>query len=74
MPVALSEPRNNFVLDEASKSYVLFSGGIGLTPILAMAWRLHELGREFVWHLSARSRARLAFASDIEALPFRDKI
>lgn len=50
-PVTLSRPRNNFRLSESSKSYALFSGGIGLTPILAMAWRLHELKRDFVWHL-----------------------
>lgn len=72
--VTLSAPRNNFVLDESAVHCVLFSGGIGLTPILSMAWRLHELGRSFVWHLSARSRARLAWADHIDTLPFRDKI
>jgi cytochrome P450/ferredoxin-NADP reductase len=72
--VTLSAPRNNFVLDEQADSFVLFSGGIGLTPILAMAWRLHQLGRDFVWHLSARSRERLAWSDQIDALPFRKQI
>lgn len=53
---------------------MLFSAGIGMTPILAMAWRLHELGRTFLWHLSARSRTRLAWADQIDALPFRESI
>jgi cytochrome P450/ferredoxin-NADP reductase len=72
--VMLSPPRNHFPLDETAPGYLLFSGGIGLTPILAMAWRLHELGRPFRWHLSARSRERLAYAGQIDALPFRPSI
>ena len=72
--VTLSPPRNNFVLDEEADSSALFSGGIGLTPLLAMAWRLHELGRDFVWHLSARNRAKLAWSDQIDALPFRNRI
>jgi ferredoxin-NADP reductase len=72
--ITFSPPRNNFVLDEAANNFVLFSGGIGFTPIMAMAWRLHELGHSFVWHLSTRSRARLAWADQLEALPFRDQI
>ncbi|WP_158818826.1 cytochrome P450 [Methylocapsa sp. S129] len=72
--VRLSRPRNHFALDETASRYLLFSGGIGLTPILAMAWRLHELGRAFTWHASARSRSRLAWAEQIETLPFREDI
>jgi vanillate O-demethylase ferredoxin subunit len=73
-PVTLSRPRNNFRLDESAPRYALFSGGIGLTPILAMASRLHALGRDFIWHVSARSRSRLAWAKDLGRLPFRDRV
>jgi cytochrome P450/ferredoxin-NADP reductase len=72
--VKLSRPRNHFALNEAADHYLLFSGGIGLTPILSMAWRLHELGRAFAWHVSARNRSRLAWAGQIETLPFRGSI
>ena len=72
--IVLSRPRNHFPLSESPASSALFSGGIGITPILAMAWRLHELGRAFVWHLSSRSRERLAWADQIDQLPFRDVI
>jgi vanillate O-demethylase ferredoxin subunit len=72
--VKLSRPRNHFVLDETASRYLLFSGDIGLTSLLAMACRLHELGREFTWHVSARSRSRLAWAEQIETLPFRGSI
>lgn len=72
--ITLSQPRNRFALDETADDYVLFSGGIGLTPILAMAWRLHELGRGFTWHVSARARAKLAWADRIDTLPFRSRM
>ncbi len=72
--VTLSAPRNHFVLNEGRHSYLLLSGGIGITPILAMAWRLHALNREFTWHVSARSRARLAWADQLSTLPFADSI
>jgi len=39
-----------------------------------MAWRLHELGRSFTWHISARSRSRVPFSKELDALPFRDSI
>lgn len=72
--ITLSRPRNHFPLDESGQDCVLFSAGIGITPILAMAWRLHELGCNFLWHLSARSRSRLAWTDQLDALPFRESI
>lgn len=72
--ITLWRPRNHFPLNEDAQCHVLFSGGIGMTPILAMAWRLHELDRQFSWHLSARSLKRLAWANQIGALPFRRSI
>jgi ferredoxin-NADP reductase len=61
-------------MHEMAQNSALFAGGIGMTPILAMAWRLHELGNKFVWHLSAHSRERLAWANQIDAFPFRNAI
>ncbi len=72
--IQIGVPRNHFPLNEDAGFILLFSGGIGLTPLLAMAWRLHELGRPFAWHISARSRSRLPFSKELDALPFRDRI
>lgn len=72
--IRIGQPRNNFPLVEGASFYALFSGGIGLTPIMAMAWRLYSIGTDFVWHVSARSRVRLPFADELDLLPFRDKI
>lgn len=67
-------PRNAFRLADHDCKVHLFSGGIGLTPLYAMAWALHDAGRDFVWHLSARSRARAAFLGEIEAAPFVNRV
>lgn len=72
--ITLSRPRNHFALDETAESTVLFSAGIGLTPILAMAWRLHDQGRPFAWHLSARGHDTLAWRDEIDLWPFRASI
>ena len=67
-------PRNNFRMAETAGYSVLLSGGIGMTPILAMAWRLHELQRPFEWHLAARTLARLPFREELQLLPFADRM
>ena len=59
--LAIGSPRNNFVLDEEAPYSVLFAGGIGVTPMLAMADRLVALGRPFELHYGVRSRADAAF-------------
>ena len=56
----LRGPTNLFRLDEQASSYMLVAGGIGITPILAMADRLKTLDREYVVHYSGRSRASMA--------------
>jgi ferredoxin-NADP reductase len=68
MPLQISEPRNNFKLIETAEHSVLVAGGIGITPILSMAQRLHQLGRSFEVIYCARSRRSAAYVADIEAL------
>lgn len=72
--VTIGTPRNNFPLDESLDDYVLVAGGIGVTPLLAMAHRLHALGKPFVLHLCARSEAALPFHAELAALPFADRL
>ncbi len=62
-----SLPRNAFALDETAPFSLLLAGGIGVTPILAMAHRLTTLGRPFAFHYGARSEARMAFRDEVEA-------
>jgi tetrachlorobenzoquinone reductase len=67
--LTISAPRNNFPLIEDAAHVVLLAGGIGITPISAMAQRLTALGRSFDLHYSSRSRADMAFACELAALP-----
>lgn len=63
--LAISKPRNNFVLYETAPRYVLIAGGIGITAILPMAHRLKALGKPFELHVCARSFADVPFAGEL---------
>lgn len=56
----ISPPRNLFPLLPTGRP-VLFAGGIGITPILAMAEALHAAGRDFELHYCSRSPERAAY-------------
>jgi len=72
--VQISKPRNNFPLNVEAQEYVLIAGGIGITPILNMAYELHRLGKKFSLNIAARSKNTLAFASELESLPLAKNI
>ncbi|MFT4269221.1 MAG: cytochrome P450/oxidoreductase [Xenophilus sp.] len=61
-------PRNHFRLDEEAKKIVFIAGGIGITPVMAMARRARELGIDYQLHYCGRSRATLAFLPELQAL------
>jgi ferredoxin-NADP reductase len=65
--VRVRGPKTHFRLDEGAPRYVLVAGGIGITPILAMADRLKRLGKPYELHYAGRSRAAMAFLDRIEA-------
>ncbi|MCM0613204.1 cytochrome P450/oxidoreductase [Marinobacter sediminum] len=58
--------KNHFRLDETADSYLLIAGGIGITPIIAMADRLKHLGKDYVIHYCGRGRETMAFLSRLE--------
>ncbi|WP_326701372.1 PDR/VanB family oxidoreductase [Streptomyces sp. NBC_01754] len=64
----MSPPKNNFAVDVTATRSVLFAGGIGITPLLAMARQLAAEGAEFEVHHRARDRGRFAFADELTAL------
>lgn len=65
-----SAPRNLFPLVAESSRSLLFAGGIGITPILAMAQALAARGDTFELHYCVRSRRLAAFIDWLEASPF----
>lgn len=72
--VFVSKPANHFPLVEDASLSLLFAGGIGVTPMIAMAHRLHALGRPFVLHYSAASRASAGFLHDLARVPWKDRV
>jgi ferredoxin-NADP reductase len=60
----VSAPVNHFALDETAERSVLIGGGIGITPLIAMARRLNEIDADFSLHYCVRSRAALAFEAE----------
>ncbi|MBO9512514.1 MAG: cytochrome P450/oxidoreductase [Variovorax sp.] len=61
-------PRNHFHLDETAKRLIFIAGGIGVTPVSAMARRARALGIDYVLHYSGRSRAGMAMLRELAAL------
>jgi vanillate O-demethylase ferredoxin subunit len=70
----ISQPRNNFELVEDAPRYLLFAGGIGITPILAMVRELERRGADYHLHYFAQSPAQTAFHADLSAPSFAAKV
>lgn len=62
----IGAPRNLFPLVAGAERYVLIAGGIGITPLLAMAEYLAINEKQFVLHYCARTRSRMAFTGRVE--------
>ncbi|OBJ10561.1 vanillate O-demethylase oxidoreductase [Mycobacterium sp. 1465703.0] len=60
--IGISAPRNNFRLAPA-QHHRLFAGGIGITPLLAMAKQLDATGGDYTLHYCARTAAEVCFAA-----------
>lgn len=69
----ISAPRNHFPLVHASRT-LLFAGGIGITPLLCMAQRLHATSRPFELHYSSRGQPMMAFRREILESPFAPSV
>jgi vanillate O-demethylase ferredoxin subunit len=66
--ITISPPRNDFALHEDARHSILIAGGIGITPLAAMASRLQRLGRSWRLHYAARSPEQAAFAQSLGTL------
>lgn len=73
MRLRVSPPRNHFALVPAQRT-LLFAGGIGVTPILAMARHLARRGAAFEMHYCSRSPARTAFIEQLRGAAFKGRV
>lgn len=66
--LTVGAPRQAFPLPARARHLVLLAGGIGITPLKAMAHQLVREGRSFELHLCARSPRHAAYAEELQAL------
>ncbi|PKO39306.1 MAG: oxidoreductase [Betaproteobacteria bacterium HGW-Betaproteobacteria-18] len=72
--LTISRPSNHFELDPSATSSLLLAGGIGITPLLAMAEQLHRAKADFELHYTAARRDRMAFAGHLAAAPYVERV
>lgn len=72
--LTISTPKNLFALAPEATRHVLLAGGIGVTPMLAMAEALSAQGADFALHYFARSQSRAAFVARMAASPFAQHV
>ncbi|MBP2444153.1 PDR/VanB family oxidoreductase [Rhizobium leguminosarum] len=70
----VSAPRNHFPLKQGNWPVLLLAGGIGITPLLAMAGVLNRQGKPFELHYFTRGRAVAPFLAVIEQVVDRSKL
>ncbi|CAL8481324.1 PepSY domain-containing protein [Caballeronia sp. S22] len=67
-------PSNHFALNESAPRSLLLAGGIGITPIVAMAEQFSRCGADFELHYCARSRSRAAFLPRLTRASFANSV
>lgn len=70
--IRIGRPRNNFPLDLSAAHTILFAGGIGITPMLGMAYALQAAGASWEMRYCGRALERLAFRDELAR--FGDKV
>jgi len=63
--VIVEPPTNHFPLFEEASMHLLIGGGIGITPLRSMGFRLMELGADYHLHYCTKTKEETAFYSDI---------
>lgn len=70
----IGTPRNLFELAPSAPHHLLLAGGIGITPLLAMAEQLAAQGGGFTLHHATRSRERTPFVAQLANAPYADRV
>ncbi|WP_139006304.1 PDR/VanB family oxidoreductase [Arthrobacter crystallopoietes] len=61
-------PRNHFKIEDGAAHYLLVAGGIGITPILAMARQLVAAGKSTKVVYCGSSRQTMAFIDEVQEI------
>lgn len=72
--IEISLPRNHFPLAGDARRSILIGGGIGITPMVAMAYALNARDSDFELHYCGRSRSRSAFLDELGNAAFATRL
>ncbi|MFK7754146.1 MAG: 2Fe-2S iron-sulfur cluster-binding protein [Sedimentitalea sp.] len=72
--IFVSKPINHFPLDETASRTFLMGGGIGITPMIAMAHRLHAIDADFEVHYSISSHGAGGYLDDLALVAWADRV
>ncbi|MER7397735.1 PDR/VanB family oxidoreductase [Streptomyces sp. NPDC000151] len=72
--LGVSDPHNLFALTPSATEHHLVGAGIGITPLLAMAYELYADGAAFALHYVARGEAEAPFAQTLAEAPFAGRV
>ncbi len=72
--IFISNPINHFPLEKSASKSFLIGGGIGITPMIAMAHELHVQNRDFSFHYCSPSRKNAGFMDILSNVKWLDKI
>ncbi len=70
----IGAPRNLFELDPSAPHHLLLAGGIGITPLLAMAEQLAAQGAAFTLHHATRTRDRTPFFAQLSTAAYAAEV
>jgi len=66
--VSISTPRNHFPIAPGATKHLLLAGGIGITPLKAMAHQLARSGQDYELHYCAKGQDYAAFREQFAPL------
>jgi reductive dehalogenase len=72
--VFFSQPINHFALNHNATKTLLMGGGIGITPLIAMAHELYARKAAFELHYSGRNRETMGLLEDISDFPWSNHV
>lgn len=72
--LTVAAPRNTFAVADAPHHAVLIGGGIGITPLLAMAESMHRHGASFELHCYAARADALPLREYLDGRPYSERV
>lgn len=72
--LTIGMPRNHFPLEKSAKRSILIGGGIGITPMIAMAYSLKAEGKAFELHYCSRSPETSGFLDELASCSFSNHV